>query len=286
MLRTITLDPVTRIEGHLRIDAEVDGGQVTKAWSSAQMWRGIEVILKGRDPQDAWTFAQRFCGVCTTVHAISSIRAVEHALKVEVPVNAQLVRNIMIAQHSVQDHLVHFYHLTALDWVDIVSALKADPSKAAQLAQSISAWPGNSATEFKAVQDRLRSFVDGGRLGIFASGYWGHPAMKLPPEINLMAVAHYLKAFDYQRKAAQAVAILGGKNPHIQNLVVGGVATAINLDNLATLNLERLAFMRTLMEEARDFVQQVYYPDLLAIAAAYKDWFANSPKTPATPASA
>ena len=274
MLRTITLDPVTRIEGHLRIDVEVDGDKVTKAWSSAQMWRGIEVILKGRDPQDAWTYAQRFCGVCTTVHAISSIRAVEHALKVEVPVNAQLVRNIMIAQHSIQDHLVHFYHLSALDWVDIVSALKADPSKAAQLAQSLSPWPGNSGTEFKAVQDRLKAFVDGGKLGIFASGYWGHPAMRLTPEINLVAVAHYLKAFDYQRKAAQAVAILGGKNPHIQNLVVGGVATAINLDNLATLNLERLTFMRTLMEEARDFVQQVYYPDLLAIAAAYKDWFA------------
>jgi hydrogenase large subunit len=274
MPRTITLDPVTRIEGHLRIDVEVDGDKVTKAWSSAQMWRGIEVILKGRDPQDAWTYAQRFCGVCTTVHAISSIRAVEHALKVEVPVNAQLVRNIMIAQHSIQDHLVHFYHLSALDWVDIVSALKADPSKAAQLAQSLSPWPGNSGTEFKAVQDRLKAFVDGGKLGIFASGYWGHPAMRLTPEINLVAVAHYLKAFDYQRKAAQAVAILGGKNPHIQNLVVGGVATAINTDNLATLNLERLTFMRTLMEEARDFVQQVYYPDLLAIAAAYKDWFA------------
>jgi hydrogenase large subunit len=274
MPRTITLDPVTRIEGHLRIDVEVDGDHVTKAWSSAQMWRGIEVILKGRDPQDAWTYAQRFCGVCTTVHAISSIRAVEHALKVEVPINAQLVRNIMIAQHSVQDHLVHFYHLTALDWVDIVSALKADPSKTAQLAQSLSPWPGNSGTEFKAVQDRLKAFVDGGKLGIFASGYWGHPAMKLAPEVNLMAVAHYLKAFDYQRKAAQAVAILGGKNPHIQNLVVGGVATAINLDNLATLNIERLAFMRTLMEEARDFVQQVYYPDVLALAAAYKEWFA------------
>jgi hypothetical protein len=180
----------------------------------------------------------------------------------------------MIAQHPVRDHLVHFYHLAALDWVDIVSALQADPSKAAQLAQSLSPWPGNSATEFKAVQDRLKAFVDGGKLGIFASGYWDHPAMRLAPEVNLLAVAHYLKAFDYQRKAAQAVAILGGKNPHIQNLVVGGVATAINLDNLATLNLERLAFMRTLMEEARDFVQQVYYPDLLAIAAAYKDWFA------------
>jgi len=273
MPRTITLDPVTRIEGHLRIDVEVDGGQVAKAWSSAQMWRGIEVILKGREPQDAWTYAQRFCGVCMTVHAISSIRAVEHALTVEVPVNAQLVRNLMIAQHSVQDHLVHFYHLSALDWVDIVSALKADPAGTARLAQSLSDWPGNSATEFKAVQDRLRTFVEGGKLGIFASGYWGHPAMKLPPEANLMAVAHYLKAFDYQRKAAQAVAILGGKNPHIQNLVVGGVATAINLDNLATLNLERLAYMRSLMEETRDFVQQVYYPDVLAIAAAYREWF-------------
>jgi hydrogenase large subunit len=273
MPRTITLDPVTRIEGHLRIDVEVDGGHVTRAWSSAQMWRGIEVILKGRDPQDAWTYAQRFCGVCTTVHAISSIRAVEHALNVEVPINAQLVRNLMIAQHSVQDHLVHFYHLSALDWVDIVSALQADPSKTAQLAQSLSDWPGNSATEFKAVKDRLKAFVDGGKLGIFASGYWGHPAMKLPPEANLMALAHYLEAFDYQRKAAQAVAIPGGKNPHIQNLVVGGVATAINLDNLATLNLERLAYMRSLMEEARDFVQQVYYPDVLAIAAAYKEWF-------------
>jgi hydrogenase large subunit len=273
MPRTITLDPVTRIEGHLRIDVEVDGDHVTRAWSSAQMWRGIELILKGRDPQDAWTYAQRFCGVCTTVHAISSIRAVEHALNVEVPINAQLVRNLMIAQHSVQDHLVHFYHLSALDWVDIVSALQADPSKTAQLAQSLSDWPGNSATEFKAVKDRLKAFVDGGKLGIFASGYWGHPAMKLPPEANLMALTHYLDAFDYQRKAAQAVAILGGKNPHIQNLVVGGVATAINPDNLATLNLERLAYMRSLMEEARNFVQQVYYPDVLAIAAAYKEWF-------------
>jgi hydrogenase large subunit len=271
--RTITLDPVTRIEGHLRVDVEVDGGKVTKAWSSAQMWRGIEVILKGRAPQDAWSFVQRFCGVCTTVHAISSIRAVEHALKVELPLNAHYIRNIMIAQHSVQDHIVHFYQLSALDWVDIVSALKADPAKTAQIAQSISDWPGNSATEFKAVQDRLKAFVEGGKLGIFASGYWGHPAMKLPPEINLLALTHYLNAFDFQRKAAQAVAILGGKNPHIQNLVVGGVASAINMENMATLNMERLAALRALMVESRDFVQKVYYPDLLAIAGAYKEWF-------------
>ncbi len=269
----ITLDPITRIEGHLRVDVEVDGGQVKNAWSSAQMWRGIEVILKGREPQDAWSFVQRFCGVCTTVHAISSIRAVEHALKVEVPLNAQYVRNLMIAQHSVQDHIVHFYHLSALDWVDVVAALKADPKRTAQIAQSISDWPGNSEKEFKAVQEKLKAFVAGGKLGIFASGYWGHPAMKLPPEINLMAVAHYLKALDYQRKAAQAVAILGGKNPHIQNLVVGGIATAINMENIATLNMERLAYLRSLMEETRDFVQKVYYPDLVAIAGAYKEWF-------------
>lgn len=271
--RTITLDPVTRIEGHLRIDAEVTDGRVTQAWASAQMWRGIETILRGRAPQDAWAFAQRFCGVCTTVHALSSIRAVEHALGAEVPLNAQFIRNLMIAQHSVQDHIVHFYHLTALDWVDLPAALRADPGKTARLAQSLSNWPGNSETEFKAVRDRLQAFVDGGRLGLFASGYWGHPAMQLPPEFNLLAIAHYLKAFDYQRKAAQAVAILGGKNPHIQNLVVGGVATAINLDNLATLNMERLAALRALMEESRDFVEQVYYPDLLALAGAYKDWF-------------
>ena len=269
----ITLDPITRIEGHLRIDVEVNGGSVSNAWSSAQMWRGIENILKDRPPQDAWIYAQRFCGVCTTVHAISSIRSVENALKVDVPLNAQYIRNIIMAQHSVQDHIVHFYHLSALDWVDVVSALKADPKKTAQLAQSISNWPGNSETEFKAVQQKLKSFVETGRLGIFASGYWGHPAMKLPPEANLMAVAHYLKALDYQRKAAQAVAILGGKNPHIQNLCVGGVATAINMDNLATLNMEKVAALKALMTETRDFVQQVYYPDMVAIASIYKDWF-------------
>jgi hydrogenase large subunit len=271
--QTITLDPVTRIEGHLRVDVQVNDTRVQKAWASAQMWRGLEVILRGRPPEDAWVWAQRFCGICTTVHAIAAIRAVEHALRVEVPLNAQLVRNLMIAQHAVQDHLVHFYHLAALDWVDLLSALAADPSKTARLAQSVSAWPGNSEAEFKAVQSRLKRFVEGGQLGLFASGYWGHPAMKLPPESNLMVVAHYLKAFDYQRKAAQAVAILGGKNPHIQNLVVGGVATALNLENLATINMERLAFMRTLMEETQEFVHQVLYPDLLVIADAYKEWF-------------
>ncbi|MGE4318594.1 MAG: nickel-dependent hydrogenase large subunit [Deferribacterales bacterium] len=273
MSKRITIDPITRIEGHLRIDFEVDGGQVSKAWSSAQMWRGIEKILIGRDPRDAWVFAQRFCGVCTTVHAISSIRSLENALNVEVPLNAQLVRNMVIAQHSVQDHIVHFYHLSALDWVDIVSALSADPKKTAQIAQSLSDWTGNSETEFRAVKEKLTAFVKTGRLGIFGSGYWGHPAMKLSPEVNLMAAAHYLKALDYQKKAAQAVAILGGKNPHIQNLCLGGVATAINMDNEATLNMERVALMRSLMTETRDFVKKVLFNDVVAIGSMYKEWF-------------
>jgi hydrogenase large subunit len=271
--RTITLDPITRIEGHLRIDLEVDGGQVSQAWASAQMWRGLELILRGRPPQDAWVYAQRFCGVCTTVHAISSIRAVEHALDVPVPLNAQFVRNLMIAQHSVQDHLVHFYHLASLDWVDLLSALRASPGQAAQLAQDLSSWPGNSATEFQSVQARLQSMVNSGKLGLFASGYWGHPAMKLSPEQNLMLIAHYLKAFDFQRKSAQAVAVLGGKNPHIQNLVVGGVATALNLENMAAINLERLTLMRGLMQESREFVEQVFFPDLMILARAYPEYF-------------
>ena len=176
MSTRITLDPITRIEGHLRVDVEVNNGKVTDAWSSAQMWRGIEVILKGRDPQDAWSFVQRFCGVCTTVHAISSIRAVEHALDVEVPLNAQYIRNIMIAQHSVQDHIVHFYHLSALDWVDIVSALSADPKKTAQIAQSLSDWPGNSEQEFRATKEKLKAFVAGGIAGELASLPAARPA--------------------------------------------------------------------------------------------------------------
>ena len=247
MGKRITVDPLTRIEGHLRIDVEVDGGKVKDAWSSAQMWRGIEVILKGRDPKAAWMFTQRICGVCTTVHAIASVRAVENALGMEIPMNAQLVRNLILCAHALQDHIVHFYHLSALDWVDIISALKADPKKTAEIAQSISDWEGNSVTYFKEVQDQLKAFVASGQIGPFANGYWGHPQMKLPPEVNLLAVAHYLTALDYQRDACKVVAILGGKNPHIQTVVVGGVGLAINPDNEATFNMERIDFIRELL---------------------------------------
>ena len=272
MAQRITIDPITRIEGHLRIDAEVDNGKVTKAWSSGQMFRGIETILQGRDPRDAWLFTQRICGVCTTVHALASVRAVENALDLEIPINAQYIRNIVMSIHALQDHIVHFYVLSALDWVDVVSALSADPKKTAALASSLSDWPGNSAKRFAAVKGKLKALVDSGQLGPFANGYWGHPAMKLPPEANLMAVSHYLESLDFQRKATQALGIISGKNPHIQNLSVGGVTTALNPDSDSALNMERLYWIKQLIEEVRGFIQQVYLPDVVAVGALYKDW--------------
>jgi len=272
MSQRITIDPVTRIEGHLRIDVEVDGGVVKDAWSSGTMWRGIEIILKGRDPREAWIYTQRICGVCTTVHAIASVRAVENALGMEIPLNAQYIRNLLITAHALGDHIVHFYQLSALDWVDVTSALKADPAKAASIAESLSPWPGNSRMQMEAVKKRVSEFVQGGQLGIFTNGYWGHPAMKLPPEINLIALSHYLQALDIQRKANQAVAILGGKTPHIQNLAVGGVANAINLDDPATLNMEKLYMVKDLLAEVTAFVQQVYLPDVCVIGAKYAEW--------------
>jgi hydrogenase large subunit len=268
----ITIDPVTRIEGHLRVDAQVDGGRVTKAWSSGQMFRGIERILQGRDPREAWLFTQRFCGVCTTVHAIASVRSVENALGLEVPLNAQYIRNLIVAAHAMHDHIVHFYHLSALDWVDVVSALKADPVKTSQLAESLSPWKHNSRNELKGVQDKLKAFVDAGQLGPFTNGYWGHPAMKLSPEVNLLAVSHYLQALEYQRKVNTIVAILGSKTPNIQNLAVGGVVNAINLDNQATLNMTKLYAVKDILDEIAEFIEQVYFVDVCAVAAMYPDW--------------
>jgi hydrogenase large subunit len=274
MAKRITVDPVTRIEGHLRIDCEVDDGRVSKAWSSGQMWRGIELILKGKDAREAWLYTQRICGVCTTVHALASVRSVENALNMEIPVNAQYIRNLIIAAHSLHDHIVHFYHLSALDWVDVVSALKADPKKAAALAQGLSSWHLNSAQEYKTVQDKLKGFVGSGQLGIFANGYWGHPAMELSPEMNLMASVHYLQALEVQRKATMIVSILGGKTPHIQNLAVGGVTNPINPDSPSTLTMERLIYVKTLIDELGDFVNNVYFVDVAAIGASYSDWTA------------
>jgi hydrogenase large subunit len=268
----ITIDPITRIEGHLRIDCEVDGGQVTNAWSSGQMWRGIETILQGRDARDAWIYTQRICGVCTTVHAIVSVRTIENALDLEIPLNAQYIRNMIIAAHGVHDHIVHFYQLAALDWVDIVSALEADPVATAKLGASLSSYSRNGVPELRAVQQKLASFVGTGQLGIFASGYWGHPAMKLPPEVNLLAAAHYLQALEYQRIANRIVSILGSKTPHIQNLAVGGVSNAINLESQSTLTLERLFAIKSEIDRLGEFVEQAMLPDVAAVGALYSDW--------------
>jgi Ni,Fe-hydrogenase I large subunit len=269
----VVVDPITRIEGHLRIEAQADGGRITNAWSSSTQFRGIEIILQGRDPRDAWAYTQRICGVCTVVHAVASCRAVEDALGIRIPPNANLIRNLVHGMQFIQDHVIHFYHLHALDWVDVTSALKADPAATSRLAASLSPWPNNSATWFREVKDRLTKFVSGGQLGIFTNGYWGHPAYKLPPEANLMAVAHYLEALDWQRDVIRLHTIFGGKNPH-PNFLVGGMASAINLDGTATINAERLTDIRDMITRAQRFVEQVYWPDLVAIASFYKDWAA------------
>ena len=221
--RRIVVDPITRIEGHLRIEVNVDKDNVIRnAVSTGTMWRGLEVILKGRDPRDAWAFVERICGVCTGVHALASVRSVEDALGIKIPKNANIIRNLMHATLYAQDHLVHFYHLHALDWVDVVSALKADPKKTSEIQQSISPWPNSSPGYFREVQSRLKKFVESGQLGIFANAYWGNPAYKLPPEVNLLATTHYLEALDFQKEIVKIQTIFGGKNPH-PNWLVGGV---------------------------------------------------------------
>ncbi len=291
MNQRIIVDPVTRIEGHLRIEAETDdAGRITRASSSGTMVRGLEIILRGRDPRDAWAFAQRICGVCTLVHGIASVRAVENALQVEVPANAQLIRNLMIAAQYVHDHVMHFYHLHALDWVDVVSALKADPRRTSELAQSLSGYAKSSPGYFGDVQRKLKGFVEAGQLGIFANGYWGHPAYRLPAEANLMAVAHYLEALSWQREVVKLHTIFGGKNPH-PNVLVGGVPCAISIDpgqvgpgegsrnrggeSATAVDIVGLQTVQNVIRQMREFVDQVYLPDTLAIAGFYKDWFAQ-----------
>ena len=269
MAQRIVIDPITRIEGHLRIEAQLDSNNViTEAYSSGTMVRGIERILIGRDPREAWAFTQRACGVCTTVHALASIRAVEDALKIRIPPAARVLRNLMIAQQYVHDHVMHFYHLHALDWVDITGVLGADPKATASLQQSLSAWPNASAGYFANVQKKVKAIVDSGQLSIFANSYWGHPAYILPPEVNLLAVAHYLEALDWQKDATKIHTILGGKNPH-PNFVVGGMPISIDLNGELTLNTERLSIIAESIEKMITFVEQVYLPDLLAVGGMY-----------------
>jgi len=273
--KRVVVDPVCRIEGHMRVEVNLDENNVIRnAVSTGTMWRGLEVILKGRDPRDAWAFTERICGVCTGTHALTSVRAVEDALGIDIPDNANSIRNIMQLTLQAHDHLVHFYHLHALDWVDVVSALSADPKATSQLAQSISNWPNSSPGYFRDIQNRLKKFVESGQLGPFMNGYWGNPAYKLPPEANLMAVTHYLEALDFQKEIVKIHTIFGGKNPH-PNWLVGGMPCAINLDGVGAVgavNMERLNMVSSIIDRTIEFIDQVYLPDLTAIASFYKDW--------------
>ena len=273
MSKRVVVDPVTRIEGHLRVEAMLDDtNHIHDAMSSGTMWRGIEVILQGRDPRDAWAFTERICGVCTTVHALASVRAVENALDIQVPPNADVIRNIMFLTQYVQDHVIHFYHLHALDWVDVVSALKADPAATSALAQKVSPkWELSSPAYFSDIAGTVKKFVESGQLGIFQNAYWGHPAYKLPPEANLMAVAHYLEALKWQKEIIKIHTVFGGKNPH-PNYLVGGVPSAIALQSDNAINMERLNLIRDLIPRAIDIVENLYLPDLLAVASFYPEW--------------
>jgi hydrogenase large subunit len=271
--KRVVIDPLTRIEGHLRIELEAGDGVIENAWACTTQFRGIEVVMKNRDPRDAWAFAQRICGVCTAVHALGSILAVEDAVGYPVPEQAQLIRRLISMMQILQDHVIHFYHLQALDWVDVVSVLAADPADTAKLQTAISpAWPLSSAAYFAGVQQKIKNSVAGGQFSIFTNGYWGHPAYKLPPAANLLAVAHYLEALEWQREVIKLHTIFGGKNPH-PNFLVGGMACAINLDAGLTINQNRLDQLKSLVDRAATFVEQIYYPDTLAIAGFYPDWF-------------
>lgn len=271
MSQRIVIDPITRIEGHLRIEADIQNGKVSDVYSAGTMVRLLEEILRGRDPRDAWAYVGRVCGVCTSTHSLASVRTVEDALGIVVPPNAEIVRNLMFATLYMHDHVVHFYHLHALDWVDVVNALKADPKKTSELAQSISNWPKSSVGYFSDLQKRIGKFVESGQLGIFTNGYWGHSAYKLPPEVNLIGLAHYLEALEWQKEIVKIQTIFGGKNPH-PNYLVGGMACAIGLDDVSAINAERLAYIKQLLDDGKRFIEQVYIPDLLAVASFYKDW--------------
>lgn len=277
----IVVDPVTRIEGHLRMEAVCNDGKITDAISTGTMVRGIEIIVKDRDPRDVWAFVMRVCGVCTSMHGLSSVRAVENALGIDIPFNAQMIRNLMLATLNTRDHLVHFYQLSALDWVDIVSALKADPAEASSIAQSISPlsdrytpWGENSPGYFADVQRKVKQFLEANpNNNLFSTNRWcwGSTLYALPPAVNLVGLAHYLQALDFQREMCKIQTIFGGKNPH-PNYLVGGMACSINMQDPNALNMDRLAFVEQKINEISNFVNAVYLPDAIAIMSFYPEW--------------
>ena len=268
----VVIDPLTRIEGHLRIELLSENKVIKDAWACTTQFRGVENVLVGRDPRDAWVFAQRICGVCTFTHGLCSIAAMEDALDYPIPVQARLIRDLMMRSILVQDHVIHFYQLQAFDWVNVVTALKADPDEAASVGSELSNWSGNAAGTMKEVQATVQKLVDSGQLSIFTNGYWDHPGYRLPPEVDLLAVAHYLQALTFQRDMIRLHTIFGGKNPH-PNMLVGGMASPINMDNEWTINQVRLSQLQSMVANTLSFTEKVYYPDVLAILGFYKDWF-------------
>lgn len=291
-MKHVVVDPVTRIEGHLRVEVKVDegSGKVTDAISSGTAWRGLELIMNDRDPRDAWAYIQRICGVCTTAHALGAVRAVEDALGVKIPKNGNYIRNIMAASLTVQDHIVHFYHLHALDWVSPVAALSANPEATAALQNTVLntyklpvSGPAGIDTEafrkevpratpsyFKSIQDKIRAIVKSGQMGIFSAQWWDHPDYQLlPPEVHLMAVAHYIEMLDKQRELVTPHVIFGGKNPH-PHYVVGGMPCSISMDDgNSPINTARLDIVGRAVNLARSLVNEYYLPDLLAIGHIY-----------------
>ncbi|MDR0431896.1 MAG: nickel-dependent hydrogenase large subunit [Bifidobacteriaceae bacterium] len=273
MAERVVIDPITRIEGHLRIELEADAGKITDAWSETTQFRGLEEIVTGRDPRDVWAFVQRICGVCTSVHAIASISAVENAIGSVPPPQARLIRDMVLASQEVQDHVIHFYHLHALDFVNVAAAAGADPAAAVDFARQIgSTWRGNTIERMTEVRDTVEAIVSSGQLSIFTGGYWDHPDYRLPPEANLMAVAHYLDALEFQRSMIRIGTVFGGKNPH-PNFLVGGMACTIDQERSESINQVQVDDIKKWIAESVDFVRSCYVPDALAIAGVYKDYF-------------
>lgn len=258
----IVIDPVTRIEGHLKVEVEIEDGKVKDAWSSGTLFRGFEVILKDRDPRDAWLITQRICGVCPTPHAYASVLSMDDSFGVQAPTAGRILRNLSLGANYVHSHILHFYHLAALDYVDIVSALDADPVKTEEIARVV----GTKVMDFKGVQDKIAAFVKSGQLGVFANGFWGHPAYKLSPEVNLLAVAHYLDALTIQAKASEVNALIVGRAPISQGWLAGGISVVPTVALIAELKYRIL--------ELQSWVDSVYIPDVLAIAPSYIDWAA------------
>jgi len=265
-MATIVLDPVTRIEGHLRMETEISDGRVSNAWSCGTLFRGIEPILKDRDPRDAWMFTQRLCGVCTYVHGVTSVRSVENALALSIPENARVIRNLLMGAQFIHDHIVNFYQLHLVDWIDVVSALSADPAAAVSVDRQINPARTREASFFTTVKQRLQTFAESGQLGPFANGYWGHPAYILTPEENLVFMSDYLEALRVQVQVAHMHAILGGKNPHPQTMVVGGVT--LNRD----LKAPRISEFNNHIAAAKKFVDDYYLPDTVYLLSRYKEY--------------